>query len=97
VQVFKTTNKGWGVRSWDYIPAGAPICEYVGTIRHNDDRLESMLDNMYIFELDMLQTMWGMEGRQVRRLKIPHLFVTYSTSVVFICLLKCASSLYCIS
>ncbi|KAH8934882.1 hypothetical protein BDL97_17G003600 [Sphagnum fallax] len=70
LEVFKTTNKGWGVRSWDYIPAGAPICEYVGTIRHNDDRLESMLDNMYIFELDMLQTMWGMEGRQRRGEKV---------------------------
>ena len=70
-QVYKTVSKGWACRSWDFIPAGAPICEYFGTLRRNDEHLESMLDNSYIFELDLVQTMQGMEGRQVRCLFTP--------------------------
>lgn len=66
LEVYKTVSKGWACRSWDFIPAGAPICEYFGTLRRNDENLESMLDNSYIFELDLLQTMQGMEGRQKR-------------------------------
>ncbi|XP_047332293.1 histone-lysine N-methyltransferase, H3 lysine-9 specific SUVH1-like [Impatiens glandulifera] len=39
LEVFKTKNKGWGVRSWDPIRAGAFICEYAGEIveKSNDD------------------------------------------------------------
>lgn len=66
LEVYKTASKGWACRSWDFIPAGAVICEYFGTLRRNDANLESMLDNHYIFELDLFQTMRGMEGRQKR-------------------------------
>jgi hypothetical protein len=68
VQVYKTVSKGWACRSWDFIPAGSPICEYFGILRKNDENLESMVDNGYIFELDLMQTMQGMEGREVTNL-----------------------------
>jgi euchromatic histone-lysine N-methyltransferase len=32
MEVFKTSNKGWGLRSWDPIRAGAFICEYAGEV-----------------------------------------------------------------
>ena len=30
LELFRTENKGWGVRSWDRIPAGAFVCEFTG-------------------------------------------------------------------
>lgn len=50
-EVFKTRDKGWGLRSCDPIRAGSFICEYVGDVicaaeaRYIDDE-----DNDYIFE-----------------------------------------------
>lgn len=32
LEVFKTRNRGWGLRSWDPIRAGTFICEYVGEV-----------------------------------------------------------------
>ncbi|CAK8564864.1 unnamed protein product [Lathyrus sativus] len=32
MEVFKTKDKGWGLRSWDPIRAGAFICEYAGEV-----------------------------------------------------------------
>ncbi|GFP83780.1 histone-lysine n-methyltransferase h3 lysine-9 specific suvh1 [Phtheirospermum japonicum] len=32
LEVFKTKNRGWGLRSWDPIRAGGFICEYAGDI-----------------------------------------------------------------
>lgn len=32
LEVFKTKDKGWGLRSWDPIRAGAFICEYAGQV-----------------------------------------------------------------
>ncbi|KAL8482835.1 hypothetical protein ACS0TY_025756 [Phlomoides rotata] len=65
LEVFRTPNKGWGVRSWDNIPSGAPICEYVGLLRRTDD-LSPATDNSYVFDIDCLQTMKGLEGRESR-------------------------------
>ncbi|KAH9604736.1 hypothetical protein KSS87_014348 [Heliosperma pusillum] len=64
-EVFRTPKKGWGVRSWDYIPAGSPICEYIGVLKRSDEA-NSILDNMYIFDIDCLQTMKGLDGRETR-------------------------------
>eukprot|EP00667_Euglena_gracilis_P008350 EG_transcript_8447 len=33
LEVFRTHNKGWGVRSWDQIPRGAFVAEFTGLIR----------------------------------------------------------------
>ncbi|KAM7256069.1 hypothetical protein ACFE04_011810 [Oxalis oulophora] len=32
LEVFRTKDKGWGLRSWDFIRAGAFICEYAGEV-----------------------------------------------------------------
>lgn len=32
LEVFKTKNRGWGLRSWDPIRAGGFICEYAGDV-----------------------------------------------------------------
>ncbi|KAL6497624.1 Histone-lysine N-methyltransferase, H3 lysine-9 specific suvh4 [Orobanche hederae] len=65
LEIFRTPKKGWGVRSWDYIPAGAPICEYIGLLRRTAD-LNPAADNSYVFDIDCLQTMKGMDGRESR-------------------------------
>ncbi|KAI8541254.1 hypothetical protein RHMOL_Rhmol08G0047300 [Rhododendron molle] len=65
--VFKTPHKGWGVRSWDPIPSGSPVCEYIGVLRKTDE-LDSAAENYYVFDIDCLQTMKGLDGRQ-RRLR----------------------------
>lgn len=49
-EVFKTMNRGWGLRSWDPIRAGAFICEYAGEVI---DELRVNLDDSeddYIFQ-----------------------------------------------
>ncbi|CAA6659737.1 unnamed protein product [Spirodela intermedia] len=56
LEVFRTLDKGWAVRSWDTIPSGAPVCEYTGIIRRTDD-MENVSENNFIFEIDCLQTM----------------------------------------
>jgi hypothetical protein len=63
LQVFKTASKGWGVRTWDTILPGAPICEYTGVLRRTED-LDG-LQNNYVFDIDCLQTMKGLDGREV--------------------------------
>lgn len=62
-QVFRTPNKGWGVRSWDYIPSGATICEYIGFLMKTD-HIDPAAENNYVFDIDCLQTMKGLDGRE---------------------------------
>lgn len=63
-QVFRTPAKGWAVRSWDFIPSGAPVCEYIGILRRTED-VDAVSGNDYIFDIDCLQTMKGLGGREV--------------------------------
>ncbi|KAK4417956.1 Histone-lysine N-methyltransferase, H3 lysine-9 specific SUVH4 [Sesamum alatum] len=65
LEVFRTPKKGWGVRSWDYIPSGAPVCEYIGLLKRTED-LDPAADNTYVFDIDCLQTMKGLDGRESR-------------------------------
>ena len=81
MQVFKTASKGWGVRTWDTILPGAPICEYTGVLRRTDD-LDG-LQNNYCFDIDCLQTMKGLDGREVI-----NGFIMYSNMKY--CLVLCA-------
>lgn len=53
------------MRSWDYIPSGAPICEYIGLLKRTED-LDPAADNSYVIDIDCLQTMKGLDGREVR-------------------------------
>lgn len=68
-QVFRTPKKGWAVRCWDFIPSGSPICEYTGVLRRTDD-VDTVSCNDYIFDIDCLQTMSGVDGRQVQLLPL---------------------------
>lgn len=65
LEVFKTELKGWSVRTWDTILPGALICEYTGVLRRNAE-VEGLLDNNYIFDIDCLQTIKGLDGRKQR-------------------------------
>jgi euchromatic histone-lysine N-methyltransferase len=68
--VFKTEQKGWGVRTWDTILPGALVCEYTGVLRRNAE-VEGLLDNKYIFDIDCLQTIKGLDGRKVLDISLP--------------------------
>ncbi|KAF5737600.1 histone-lysine N-methyltransferase H3 lysine-9 specific SUVH1 [Tripterygium wilfordii] len=50
-EVFKTKDKGWGLRSWDPIRGGAYICEYAGEAIDNSkvEALHSDMDD-YLFD-----------------------------------------------
>ncbi|KAG2619590.1 hypothetical protein PVAP13_3NG122700 [Panicum virgatum] len=65
LEVFKTEAKGWGVRTWDTILPGALICEYTGVLRRTTE-VEGFLENNYIFDIDCLQTIKGLDGREQR-------------------------------
>lgn len=65
LEVFRTPKKGWAVRSWDFIPSGAPVCEYTGILARTED-LDHVSENNYIFDIDCLQTIRGIGGRERR-------------------------------
>uniref|UniRef100_A0A8D0DWX1 Histone-lysine N-methyltransferase SETMAR n=1 Tax=Salvator merianae TaxID=96440 RepID=A0A8D0DWX1_SALMN len=53
LEVFKTTRKGWGVRTLEFIPKGRFVCEYAGEILNFREayrriRLQSSSDSNYI-------------------------------------------------
>ncbi|KAJ4975470.1 hypothetical protein NE237_000576 [Protea cynaroides] len=54
LEVFKTKDKGWGLRSWDPIRAGSFICEYAGEViekievKEDNDDVE---ENDYTFDV----------------------------------------------
>ncbi|KAL1553915.1 Histone-lysine N-methyltransferase, H3 lysine-9 specific suvh1 [Salvia divinorum] len=51
LEVFKTKNRGWGLRSWDPIRAGSFICEYAGDIvKVTASDFENANDDNYIFD-----------------------------------------------
>ena len=41
-------------------PPGAPICEYVGVLRRTE-QVEVLLQNNFIFVIDCLETMKGLD------------------------------------
>ncbi|KAL1563606.1 Histone-lysine N-methyltransferase, H3 lysine-9 specific suvh1 [Salvia divinorum] len=51
LEVFKTKNQGWGLRSWDPIRSGSFICEYAGDIvKVTAGDFEDANDDSYIFD-----------------------------------------------
>ncbi|KAJ6943958.1 hypothetical protein NC652_009405 [Populus alba x Populus x berolinensis] len=66
LEVYRTANKGWAVRSWDVIPSGAPVCEYFGILRRNDE-LDNVSGNEFIFDIDCWHTMNEIGGRERRK------------------------------
>ncbi|XP_047330151.1 histone-lysine N-methyltransferase, H3 lysine-9 specific SUVH1-like [Impatiens glandulifera] len=49
LEVFKTKDRGWGLRSWDPIRAGAFICEYAGEVI-DKSAIGSDMDDNYLFD-----------------------------------------------
>lgn len=68
-QLFKTRNKGWGLRTLDDIPVGAFICLYAGEVLTNDgaDETGRQFGDEYLAELDYIEIMeerkLGIDGR----------------------------------
>uniref|UniRef100_A0A0D9V6Z6 Histone-lysine N-methyltransferase n=1 Tax=Leersia perrieri TaxID=77586 RepID=A0A0D9V6Z6_9ORYZ len=48
-EVFRTTNRGWGLRSWDPIRAGSFICQYVGEVI-DDNKVNLDGEDDYLFQ-----------------------------------------------
>ncbi|XP_014511453.1 histone-lysine N-methyltransferase, H3 lysine-9 specific SUVH5-like [Vigna radiata var. radiata] len=50
LEIFRTVEKGWGVRTRSFIPSGSFVCEYIGEV---SDYMEARwrLDNDYIFHM----------------------------------------------
>ncbi|KAK1425932.1 hypothetical protein QVD17_21297 [Tagetes erecta] len=65
LEVFRTRDRGWAVKTKDFIPSGAPVCEYVGELRRTNE-VDNVAENDYIFEIDCWQTMKGIGGRERR-------------------------------
>ncbi|XP_004298233.1 PREDICTED: histone-lysine N-methyltransferase, H3 lysine-9 specific SUVH4-like [Fragaria vesca subsp. vesca] len=70
LEVYKTPDKGWGVRSWDYIPSGGYVCGYTGVLRKTSD-LDNVSGNDYFFEIDCEHTMNGIGVREKRLGEVP--------------------------
>lgn len=51
LEVFKTANKGWGVRSLEFIPSGSFLCELTGELITAEEASERENDE-YLFDLD---------------------------------------------
>ncbi|GKC87703.1 histone-lysine N-methyltransferase, H3 lysine-9 specific SUVH4-like protein [Tanacetum coccineum] len=69
LEVYKTPMKGWAVRSWDFFPSGAFVCEYIGVLKKAEDVHNP--DNMYIMDIDCLETMRGLGQREKRMGAVP--------------------------
>ncbi|KAK9050889.1 hypothetical protein SSX86_027514 [Deinandra increscens subsp. villosa] len=65
LEVFRTRDRGWAVKTKDFIPSGAPVCEYIGELRRTNE-VDNVAENDYIFEIDCWQTMKGIGGRERR-------------------------------
>uniref|UniRef100_A0A7N0V4K4 Uncharacterized protein n=1 Tax=Kalanchoe fedtschenkoi TaxID=63787 RepID=A0A7N0V4K4_KALFE len=69
LEVFKTADRGWGLRSWDPIRAGSFICEYAGEVITNDEGRrtgEEAENDEYVFDTTRLfdnSLKWNYEPR----------------------------------
>ncbi|KAJ6218989.1 hypothetical protein RDWZM_004801 [Blomia tropicalis] len=58
LQLFKTPNKGWGIRTLHWIPKGAFICAYYGEmitqkLLQEDDKYE--IDDIFLADMDFME------------------------------------------
>ncbi|XP_075049538.1 histone-lysine N-methyltransferase SETDB1-like isoform X2 [Mixophyes fleayi] len=58
LQLFKTQNKGWGIRCLDDIAKGSFVCIYVGKILTDDfaDKVGLQMDDEYFANLDYIES-----------------------------------------
>lgn len=52
LEVFRTVDKGWGLRCAIEIPAGAFVCEYAGEVLTDAETEATRGDDDYLFDLD---------------------------------------------
>ncbi|KAF7801382.1 histone-lysine N-methyltransferase, H3 lysine-9 specific SUVH1-like [Senna tora] len=79
LEVFKTKNKGWGLRSWDPIRAGAFICEYAGEVIDNArmEELGGENEDDYIFDSTRIYQQLEIFPSETEAPKIPYpLYIT---------------------
>ncbi|KAG9136635.1 hypothetical protein Leryth_004433 [Lithospermum erythrorhizon] len=70
LEVFKTINKGWGLRSWDPIRSGGFICEYAGEVI--DVSQVGEFDDNYIFDATRIyHPLGGSQGNPAQSPKAP--------------------------
>ncbi|GJN02180.1 hypothetical protein PR202_ga19504 [Eleusine coracana subsp. coracana] len=50
LQVFKTKEMGWGVRTLDFIPCGSFVCEYIGEVLEDEEAQKRKTDE-YLFAI----------------------------------------------
>ncbi|KAL5546940.1 hypothetical protein UlMin_006627 [Ulmus minor] len=77
LEVFKTKDRGWGLRSWDPIRAGVFISEYAGeVIDHTKvDKLGGDIDDDYIFDATRIpQPVGVLPGDVIEDPKLPFPF-----------------------
>ncbi|CAE6007326.1 unnamed protein product [Arabidopsis arenosa] len=65
LEVFKTANCGWGLRSWDPIRAGTFICEFAGVSKTKEEVEE---DDDYLFDTSRIyhSFIWNYEPQLLR-------------------------------
>ncbi|KAG9129063.1 hypothetical protein Leryth_016887 [Lithospermum erythrorhizon] len=74
LEVFKTTNRGWGLRSWHPIRGGGFICEYAGEVidASKVNELASEYEDNYIFDATRIyQPLEGPQGNPSQSPKAP--------------------------
>lgn len=59
LEVFKTEDRGWGLRSWDTIPAGSFICEYTGKLVQKASSLQTRDFALDLRRLPKSNPCWG--------------------------------------
>ncbi|KAE8721568.1 Histone-lysine N-methyltransferase, H3 lysine-9 specific SUVH1 [Hibiscus syriacus] len=72
LEVFKTRDRGWGLRSWDPIRAGTFICEYAGEVIDETNARQDG-ENKYVFHTNRLYSSfkWNFETESTEDFDIP--------------------------
>ncbi|KAL4332574.1 hypothetical protein GQ457_07G019230 [Hibiscus cannabinus] len=81
-EVFKTRDRGWGLRSWDRFRAGTFICEYAGEVIDETKARQERGDgeNEYVFHTNRLYESfkWNFETESTEDFDIPSPFIISS-------------------
>ncbi|XP_019421210.1 PREDICTED: histone-lysine N-methyltransferase, H3 lysine-9 specific SUVH6-like isoform X1 [Lupinus angustifolius] len=51
LEIFKTSTRGWGVRSLNSIPSGSFICEYIGELLEDKEAEQRTSNDEYLFDI----------------------------------------------
>ncbi|RDX65859.1 Histone-lysine N-methyltransferase, H3 lysine-9 specific SUVH6, partial [Mucuna pruriens] len=51
LEIFKTSKRGWGVRSLNSIPSGSFICEYIGELLEDKEAEQRTGNDEYLFDI----------------------------------------------